>query len=65
MPHIHVSDYFWLVARAEAVMAFLIEHGVEANRMVAHGYAWDQPVASNKTASGRAQNRRVELRRTD
>jgi len=52
-------------ARAEAVMAFLIEHGVEANRMVAHGYAWDQPVASNKTASGRAQNRRVELRRTD
>lgn len=53
------------LARAEAVMAFLIEHGVEANRMVAHGYAWDQPVASNKTASGRAQNRRVELRRTD
>jgi outer membrane protein OmpA-like peptidoglycan-associated protein len=53
------------LARAEAVVAFLIEHGVEANRMVAHGYAWDQPVASNKTASGRAQNRRVELRRTD
>jgi outer membrane protein OmpA-like peptidoglycan-associated protein len=53
------------LARAEAVQVFLIEHGVEAARMVVHGYAWDQPVASNKTASGRAQNRRVELRRTD
>jgi outer membrane protein OmpA-like peptidoglycan-associated protein len=51
--------------RAEAVKAFLVEHGVEADRMVVRGYAWDQPVASNKTASGRAQNRRVELRRTD
>ncbi|HET7470215.1 MAG TPA: OmpA family protein [Gemmatimonadales bacterium] len=53
------------LARAESVKAFLIEHGVEAGRMTVHGYAWDQPVASNKTASGRAQNRRVELRRTD
>jgi OOP family OmpA-OmpF porin len=53
------------LARAEAVKAFLIEHGVEAGRMTVNGYAWDQPVASNKTASGRAQNRRVELRRTD
>jgi outer membrane protein OmpA-like peptidoglycan-associated protein len=53
------------LARAEAVKAFLIEHGVEADRMTVHGYAWDQPVASNRTASGRAQNRRVELRRTD
>jgi len=51
--------------RAEAVKAFLAEHGVEADRMQVHGYAWDQPVASNKTASGRAQNRRVELRRID
>ncbi len=51
--------------RAEAVKAFLVERGVEADRMTVHGYAWDQPVASNKTASGRAQNRRVELRRTD
>lgn len=53
------------LARAESVKAFLVEHGVEAGRMTVHGYAWDQPVASNKTASGRAQNRRVELRRTD
>jgi outer membrane protein OmpA-like peptidoglycan-associated protein len=53
------------LARAESVKAFLIENGVEADRMEVQGYASTQPVASNKTASGRAQNRRVELRRTD
>ncbi len=51
--------------RAEAVQTFLIENGVAADRMEVHGYAWDQPVASNKTRAGRAQNRRVELRRLD
>jgi outer membrane protein OmpA-like peptidoglycan-associated protein len=53
------------LARAEAVRAFLIENGVSADRMAVQGYASTQPVATNKTASGRAQNRRVELRRTD
>ena len=53
------------LARAEAVKVFLIENGVAADRMEVHGYASTQPVASNKTAVGRAQNRRVELRRTD
>ncbi len=51
--------------RAEAVQAFLIENGVTAGRMTVQGYASTQPVATNRTASGRAQNRRVELRRTD
>lgn len=51
--------------RAEAVKAFLIENGVAADRMTTQGYAWDQPVASNATRSGRAENRRTELRRTD
>ncbi len=51
--------------RAEAVKAFLIENGVPADRMTTMGYAWDQPVASNATRSGRAENRRTELRRTD
>jgi outer membrane protein OmpA-like peptidoglycan-associated protein len=53
------------LARAESVKAFLIENGVSADRMEIKGYASTEPVASNKTASGRAQNRRVELRRTD
>ena len=53
------------LARAEAVKAFLVENGVDAERMAVQGYASTQPVATNKTASGRAQNRRVELRRTD
>ena len=53
------------LARAESVKAFLIENGVAADRMEVRGYASTQPVATNKTASGRAQNRRVELRRID
>jgi outer membrane protein OmpA-like peptidoglycan-associated protein len=53
------------LARAEAVKVFLIENGVAADRMEVHGYASTQPVATNKTKSGRAQNRRVELRRID
>jgi OOP family OmpA-OmpF porin len=53
------------LARAESVKAYLIENGVAAERLEVHGYASTQPVATNKTASGRAQNRRVELRRLD
>jgi OOP family OmpA-OmpF porin len=53
------------LARAESVKAFLIENGVAADRMEVRGYASTEPVATNRTASGRAQNRRVELRRID
>ena len=53
------------LARAEAVKVFLIENGVAADRMEVQGYASTQPVATNKTKTGRAQNRRVELRRID
>jgi outer membrane protein OmpA-like peptidoglycan-associated protein len=53
------------LARAESVKAFLVENGVAADRMEVRGYASTQPVATNRTASGRAQNRRVELRRID
>ena len=53
------------LSRAESVKAFLIENGVGADQMEVKGYASTQPVASNKTKSGRAQNRRVELRRID
>ncbi|MFH1818781.1 MAG: OmpA family protein [Pseudomonadota bacterium] len=47
--------------RAEAVSAYLIKHGIAAERLTARGYGEAQPVADNKTAAGRAKNRRVEL----
>ncbi len=42
-------------------MAFLISQGVKPDLVEAHGYGDAQPVASNNTAKGRAENRRVEL----
>jgi len=47
--------------RAKKVRAFLVEAGVEASRLEATGYGPDRPVASNKTATGRARNRRVDF----
>ena len=49
-------------SRAEAVRAYLASKGVAPDRMVAKGYGPSVPVATNTTAAGRAQNRRVELR---
>ncbi len=48
-------------ARAEAVRKYLIEKGVEPERLVAKGYGADRPVADNETADGRSRNRRVEF----
>lgn len=45
--------------RAKAVMAELVKNGVAADRITAKGYGDTMPVADNKTAEGRAQNRRV------
>jgi outer membrane protein OmpA-like peptidoglycan-associated protein len=50
-------------ARADAVRTYLISRGVAEDRLTARGFGPDQPIASNKTAEGRAQNRRVELTR--
>ena len=47
--------------RAEAVRAYLIDEGVAAGKLTAVGRGEGEPVASNKTAAGRLQNRRVEL----
>ena len=47
--------------RAQAVRTYLINQGVPAERLTAHGYGPDKPIADNKTKAGRALNRRVEF----
>jgi len=47
--------------RARAVAGVLIQEGISADRINAKGYGKDRPVATNSSASGRAQNRRVEI----
>jgi len=49
------------IARSEAVKAFLVSKGVEKNRVYTEGKGEKSPVADNKTAEGRAKNRRVEV----
>jgi len=49
------------VNRAEAVKAYLVSKGIEKNRVYTEGKGKKQPVADNKTAEGRAKNRRVEI----
>ncbi len=51
--------------RALAVRDYLAAQGIAEARMVPTGFGESQPVADNKTAEGRAENRRVVLRRTD
>lgn len=47
--------------RAEAVRAALADRGVRSNAMTTRGFGETQPLASNNTAEGRAQNRRIEF----
>jgi len=47
--------------RAAAAAAYLAAKGIPANRMTSAGYGDTKPVSDNKTATGRAQNRRVEF----
>ena len=47
--------------RAESVAQYLVSHGVKADLVAAKGFGETDPMASNNTAAGRAQNRRVEI----
>jgi len=47
--------------RAASVRRYLEAHGVEGSRLESHGYGETRPIESNRTAAGRAQNRRVEF----
>ncbi|MFW5876376.1 MAG: OmpA family protein [Myxococcota bacterium] len=55
------SNWELSTRRAVAVARHLIEQGMSAKRLSAAGYADTEPVASNDTEEGRAQNRRIEI----
>ncbi len=55
------SNWELSTTRAVNVVQFMIESGLSAERISAAGYADTQPVSSNNTADGRAQNRRIEI----
>lgn len=48
-------------AGAQAIRTYLTTHGIAAGRIQAQGYGEDRPIESNRTAEGRARNRRVEF----
>jgi outer membrane protein OmpA-like peptidoglycan-associated protein len=47
--------------RADAVKDYIVGKGIATNRLFATGYGPDRPIATNNTAAGRAENRRVEI----
>ena len=47
--------------RAAMVSAYLEDHGIASDRLIARGFGATQFIANNETADGRAQNRRIEL----
>jgi outer membrane protein OmpA-like peptidoglycan-associated protein len=59
--------YNWKLSkvRADAVKAYLVSKGADSSRIAATEYGYTHPVASNKTATGRKKNRRVEIHFAD
>ncbi len=54
-------NYALSVKRAQSVMDYFEDQGIPASRLKAIGKGWNDPVASNKTAKGRAKNQRVAI----
>jgi OOP family OmpA-OmpF porin len=48
--------------RADAVRMYFVSRGIAAERLQSIGYGQDRPIAGNRTAAGRARNRRTEFR---
>jgi outer membrane protein OmpA-like peptidoglycan-associated protein/tetratricopeptide (TPR) repeat protein len=48
--------------RARVVYQYLVQHGIDKNRLTYKGYGETQPVSSNETEEGRAANRRTEIK---
>ena len=48
--------------RANSVKAYLISKGIDESRITSEGFGFTRPIASNKTAAGKAKNRRVEMK---
>lgn len=55
------SNWELSTARATDVVRYLADKGVQKNLLAAEGFGDTRPIASNDTAAGRAQNRRVEI----
>jgi outer membrane protein OmpA-like peptidoglycan-associated protein len=47
--------------RASSVKAYLVSQGIAESRLTAFGYGMERPIADNRTAAGRAKNRRVDF----
>jgi outer membrane protein OmpA-like peptidoglycan-associated protein len=48
--------------RAEAVRQYFIEKGIDSGRLTARGAGPDEPISTNTTKTGRAENRRTEFK---
>lgn len=57
----HSTNTALSLARASAIKDYLVGRGLSAGRLTALGFGSDRPAASNRTESGRAQNRRIEF----